>query len=248
MILMYANINRDMPIRPLGAGGVMNKTILIVDDVHMYVEIETEFLQYTNTRILTANDGQEALDIIRERRPDLVFMDLQMPRMNGAACCRAVKSDPLLAGIPVVMITSQTSMDDRNLCIEAGCDHLMPKPLDRDIFLEVTRRYLPEINRREKRVKVALDVVFRIHDDLVTASLHDLSEGGAFLATDYAANSNDVLFLSFNLPDGTFIACHARVVWLNRKKHLHPVGFGVRFSLMGEANLKALKAFITCSP
>ena len=71
----------------------MKKTILLVDDNDMFLEIEKEFLQYTNTEVITACDGIEALNIVKAMRPDLIFMDLEMPKMDGASCCRAIKDD-----------------------------------------------------------------------------------------------------------------------------------------------------------
>src|SRR5690242_7384516 len=114
---------------------IMGKAILLVDDVQMFIEIEKEFLQNSQVEILTARDGLEALDIIKERRPDLVFMDLQMPKMNGDACCRAIKSDRVQFATPVVMVTAKGDEEAKDSCLAAGCDGFLTKPLDRDRFL-----------------------------------------------------------------------------------------------------------------
>ena len=89
----------------------MNGTILFVDDNSLFIEIEKEFLQYTGVDVLTARDGLEALDVVKTKRPDLIFMDLQMPKMDGAECCRAIKSDNSLSTIPVVMVSAKGNED-----------------------------------------------------------------------------------------------------------------------------------------
>src|ERR1035437_2297560 len=126
----------------------MNSKILLVDDVQMFLEIEKEFFLQSSGDILTAKDGCEALDAVKTGQPDLVFMDLQMPKMDGASCCQVIKSDSTISKIPVVMITSSEKKEDRELCYSAGCDYFLTKPLDRNRFLEIARKYVPAVDRR----------------------------------------------------------------------------------------------------
>ena len=109
----------------------MGKSILLVDDVQMFIEIYKEFLQYSKVEIMIARDGIEALDVIKAKKPDLIFMDLQMPRMDGAACCRIIKTDAMLMDIPVIMISSSSKDEDRQICFSAGCDYFITKPVSR---------------------------------------------------------------------------------------------------------------------
>jgi two-component system, OmpR family, alkaline phosphatase synthesis response regulator PhoP len=107
----------------------MANKVLIVDDVNMFLELERDYLQLSAVNILTANDGKEALRICRSERPTLVFMDLHMPVMDGAESCRAIKKDSQLRDTQVVLITSESNQADRTLCIDAGCDDFLTKPL-----------------------------------------------------------------------------------------------------------------------
>ena len=129
----------------------MATTVLLVDDVSMFIELEKDYLQMSAVDVLTARDGKEALRICQTERPALVFMDLNMPVMNGADCCRAIKKDPQLRSTSVVLITSEGKDADRQLCLDAGCDDFLTKPLDRQIFLAAARKLLPSIDRRHQR-------------------------------------------------------------------------------------------------
>ena len=219
----------------------MDKAILLVDDLQMFLEIEKEYLQYNSVGVLTAKDGLEALDVVRTKRPDLVFMDLEMPRMDGATCCKAIKADSAFANVPVVMVTSNGNKDE---CRLAGCDHFLKKPVDRDVFLDVARKFIPDIDRREKRVTINIDCLFRVRDESITCHLHDLSMGGAFVVTDHIWEVGSVVQISFTLPEGAVIDCAGRIAWTTRKEANRPKGLGIKFSLMTKDAQSALKYFL----
>ena len=221
-------------------------TILLVDDNKMFIEIQKEFLEYTNVEVLTAADGLAALEIMAKKRPSLVFMDLHMPRMDGAACCRAIKADPLLSSIPVVMITSRKE-EDMKLCYEAQCDHFLPKPLDRIDFLSAARQFIPSIDRRERRVLVDIPATLQVNDVSVPCRLHDLSAGGAFVVTDFFGIPNSVIQISFTLPGGAAVQCHARIAWVNRIYAKFPKGLGIKFALMANDMKASLVGFLKSS-
>jgi CheY-like chemotaxis protein len=222
----------------------MESTILLVDDVQMFIEIEKDFFQRSPVKILTAKDGSEALQAVKCMQPDLVFMDLQMPKMDGASCCRAIKADASLNRTPVILISSSSKEEDRAQCITAGCNHFLTKPLDRDRFLEVGRKYVPSIDRREKRVQCRIDAVISVNGAVVPCCLVNLSVGGAYVATHISAKPKDVLQISFSLPGGNIVDCHGRIVWLNNTASKQRAGCGIRFSLIKRGAMEALAKFI----
>jgi CheY-like chemotaxis protein len=219
----------------------MDKSILLVDDLAMFIEIEKEFLQYTLVDIATARDGLEALNLIKTRRPDIVFMDLEMPKMDGATCCRTIKSDPALINLPVVMVTSK---EHEEKCRSAGCDHFLTKPLDRDAFLDAARKFIPEIDRREKRLAVNIDCTLHYRNKTMKCALSDVSRGGAFVVTDQFGAPGSVVQIRFTLPDGSTVDCSGRIAWVNKTEALRPQGFGVKFALLAKDSLTALRGFL----
>ena len=117
----------------------MNKTILIVDDeVHIRILMEQtlEELEDQGVELLTATNGAEALDLIQTRRPDLVFLDVMMPKMNGFEVCQAVKQDTASQNTYIIMLTAKGQELDQKQGLESGANLNMTKPFDPDDVLE----------------------------------------------------------------------------------------------------------------
>lgn len=218
----------------------MTKTILLVDDVQMFLEIEKDFFQRSPVIILTAKDGIEALQIVKNKQPDLVFMDLQMPKMDGATCCLAIRSDAAVRQTPVVMISSSSKEEDRDYCVSAGCNYFLTKPLDRDRLLDIARKYIPSIDRREKRIRCNIDAIIRVNNGVLPCTLTNLSIDGAYVATPCPAMPKDVLHMSFPLPDGIMVECRGRIAWVNNAEGC----FGVKFSLLNATVKQAIENLV----
>ena len=116
--------------------------ILLVDDTKLFLKLEREYLKQSSVVILTAENGRQALEIARNERPDLIYMDLNMPEMDGATCCAALKADPELRSIPVILVTTAGMSESVEQCKHAGCDGFLTKPIDRKTFLEMGRKFL----------------------------------------------------------------------------------------------------------
>lgn len=117
----------------------MSKKILIVDDephIRMLIEQTLEDLEDQDVELLLATNGQEALDIIREEEPQLVFLDVMMPQMNGFEVCRTVKHDLNLNGIYIVMLTAKGQEFDKQKGQEVGANLYMTKPFDPDDLID----------------------------------------------------------------------------------------------------------------
>ncbi len=224
--------------------------VLLVDDVKLFIELEKSFLAGSDVTILTAGDGEEALEIVRRERPDLIFLDLHMPKMNGVACCTAIKSDPDLLFIPVIMVTTAGREEEIELCNKAGCDDYLTKPVERSAFLEKARSFLPEIERREARFPLQTPALFRDSKGVCTAAVADISNGGIYLSSDYPVTQNDTMELAFFLPgrDVGVISITGRVAWLNsgktRKKWDMPVGFGLEYTTISDDARRAIQELI----
>jgi CheY-like chemotaxis protein len=166
---------------------------MLVDDVRLFLEMQKDFLRNLSVNVITAKNGVEALHAIENKRPDLIFMDLEMPEMNGDICCRVIKTQPRTAAIPVVLITAKGDEASRINCRSAGCDDFLTKPLDRVMFLEATRRFIAGADRREKRKPVNIRGVFRSRGTTFPCVLSDLSIGGAFVTTDFDGDVDRII-------------------------------------------------------
>jgi DNA-binding response OmpR family regulator len=104
--------------------------ILIVDDNRQNLEIFQTRLAAQGYEILTASDGEEALAVAREKRPDLILLDIMMPKLNGIEVCRRLKSDSSLPFMPIIMVTAKADPKDVVAGLEAGADEYLAKPVD----------------------------------------------------------------------------------------------------------------------
>ena len=116
--------------------------ILVADDDVASREILEARLRVDEYKILTARDGQEALALAQEHHPDLILLDIMMPRMTGIEACRHIKSDPALPFIPVIMVTARAESEDIVAGLEAGADEYLTKPVDPDSLLARVRSML----------------------------------------------------------------------------------------------------------
>lgn len=109
-------------------------TVLIVDDNAQNVELMQAYLETLPCRILTAYDGLEAIRIIDEsldNKPDLILLDVMMPRMSGFEVCRKLKEDPATRSIPVMMVTALNELGDIERGVESGTDDFLTKPVNK---------------------------------------------------------------------------------------------------------------------
>jgi two-component system alkaline phosphatase synthesis response regulator PhoP len=120
-------------------------TVLIVDDeqhIRLLIEQTLEELEDEGVELLTAPDGEVAVDVVANQHPDLVFLDVTMPRMNGLDVCRAIKGDPATAGTTVLLLTAKGQAYDREAGLAAGADDYLTKPFDPDDLLRRARTIL----------------------------------------------------------------------------------------------------------
>lgn len=103
-------------------------TVLVVEDSVTQREMITDLLKGSGLDVTVASDGVEALEKIQGKRPDLVVLDIVMPRMNGYEVCRQLKADPKTQGIPVVMCSSKGEEFDRYWGMKQGADAYIAKP------------------------------------------------------------------------------------------------------------------------
>ena len=123
----------------------MDKKILIVDDeahIRMLIEQTLEELEDEDVEFFKAENGEVALEIIQEEKPELVFLDVMMPKMNGMEVCRRVKKELLLDKVFIVLLTAKGQELDRQKGQEVGADLYMTKPFDPEVILLKARQVL----------------------------------------------------------------------------------------------------------
>ena len=123
----------------------MEQKLLIVDDephIRMLIGQTLEELEDEGVNFFTAENGEEALEIIQAENPQLVFLDVMMPKMNGMEVCRKVKKELGLDKVFIVLLTAKGQELDRQKGLEVGADLYMTKPFDPEVILTKAREVL----------------------------------------------------------------------------------------------------------
>ena len=142
--------------------------ILVVDDNQQNLELLQAYLEDVECTTISAHDGLEALDIVKKNPPDLILLDVMMPKMSGFEVCKRIKNDPATTDIPIIMVTALTEFGDIERGIDSGTDDFLSKPVNKLELLtriktmlklkhltDKLERTLAYLNEIEKQAKLA---------------------------------------------------------------------------------------------
>lgn len=118
------------------------KTILVVDDEVDLVKTIQFSLEVEGYTVLASNNGEDALSQARKESPDLILLDIMLPKLDGYKVCRLLKFDERYKHIPILMLTAKTQEKDKILGMETGADEYITKPFDMDVLMEKVKSYL----------------------------------------------------------------------------------------------------------
>lgn len=175
-------------------------TILIADDIEANRELLTEILSTNRYRIVQAEDGEQAMQLLEEGEVDLALLDVMMPGRSGFAVCRALKSNPDTRLIPVVMVTSLSASEDRVQGIESGADDFLNKPVNKEELLARVRsllkikQFTDELEHAEN-VLFALALSIEAKDPYTEGHCDRLSESSEALAKRLSLSEEELIAL-----------------------------------------------------
>jgi len=175
-------------------------TILIADDIEANRELLTEILSTDRYRIVQAEDGEQAMQLLEEGEVDLALLDVMMPGRSGFAVCRALKSNPDTRLIPVVMLTSLSASEDRVQGIESGADDFLNKPVNKEELLARVRsllklkQFTDELEHAEN-VLFALALSIEAKDPYTDGHCDRLSESSEALAKRLSLSEEELIAL-----------------------------------------------------
>jgi two-component system cell cycle response regulator DivK len=122
----------------------MKKRILIVEDNDLNLKLFRDLLTAHGYETIETKEGLEAIEITRNKHPDLILMDIQLPEVSGLDITRRLKSDDAICGIPIIAVTAFAMKDDEEKILAAGCEAYISKPISIMPFLNTVRRFLGE--------------------------------------------------------------------------------------------------------
>ncbi len=120
------------------------KKILIVEDEENLVKLVTVRLQANNYDVVSAGDGYAAIDKVRLDKPDLIVLDLMLPKMDGYKVCRMLKFDARYKHIPIIIFSARAQDSDKKMAQEVGADDYIVKPFEAEVFLSKIKNLLKD--------------------------------------------------------------------------------------------------------
>jgi CheY-like chemotaxis protein len=122
----------------------MSRTVLVADDEPALLRLMEYLLTREGHRLLTATNGDEALQIARDERPDLVVLDIMMPRQDGYMVAQAIRADTVIGKTPIIMLSARAQEEDIARGVAVGVDTYLTKPFSPEQLLELVATYLAE--------------------------------------------------------------------------------------------------------
>lgn len=122
----------------------MKHRVLYIEDNEQNLYLVTFILEKHGYEVHAARDGQEGIDKAAAVRPDLILLDIQLPRMDGYKVARQLRTNPVLAAIPIVAVTSYAMAGDRDKALAAGCNGYIEKPINPDTFMQQIEQHLTQ--------------------------------------------------------------------------------------------------------
>lgn len=114
----------------------MSTRVLLVEDNELNRDMLSRRLARANYEVITAADGEQAIELVREKHPDVVLLDMSLPIKDGWTTCREIRQEAAIADTPVIALTAHVMGDDRDKALAAGCDDYATKPIDFPLLLE----------------------------------------------------------------------------------------------------------------
>jgi uncharacterized protein (TIGR02266 family) len=212
-----------------------NIKVLITSELESGLVLDPTFSARENFDLVIAEGGQQAWDLVRQKKPDLVFLDLNTGGLPGDEFCRRTRNDPEMQDLPVILVINGQNKEDLARCLKVRCTDILFKPLTNHLLLATSRRILGLAYRSFPRVASRLIVRFgRDPNHMYHGFSFNLSSGGMFVETEDPYLTDQELFLEFSLPNTDLpIICKAIVTWINTPEQPvntnMPPGMGIQF-------------------
>ncbi len=150
-------------IQPLDESPVQHMGVLVVDDNEQNLELLQAYLDDLGGPIRIARDGLQAIDSVKAEAPDIILLDIMMPRMSGYQVCETLKKNPDTRDIPIIMVTALNEVGDVERAIDAGADDFLTKPVNK-LELITRVRSLLRVRALKRKLDAAVDEVRAMRD------------------------------------------------------------------------------------
>lgn len=222
------------------------KKVLVVDNVKSILEREKSLLNRDSFLIFSATSGDEAIQVHKKEKVDIMIMDLDMPDMPGDEVCRIIRADDELKKVSIILATLYGGEEEAERCRKAGANAYIKKPINKDDLAEKMATLLGVPARQAIRILVKVKVEGKVGSDFFIANTVDVSETGLLFECDHELGAGDMVETSFFLPG---ISGYNRVVVKSQLMRAVPSDgslrrYGVKFTEFVEGTPQLIAEFI----
>lgn len=218
------------------------RKIIIASGLRPFVEKEKSILKRADFRIFTASSGEEALNIHKAEKADLIIADLDMPVISGDKLCSLIREDEEVKKVSIIIVCTNRK-SDLERCVNSGANSYITKPVDPAHLIEKVGTLLNIPERRSYRVLIKVEVKGKFMNVPFFCSSQDLSASGILLETDKPLAKGDTVYCSFFLPNSERVIADGEIVRIVRKA-LRTFQYGVKFISLDRDCKAAIEAFI----
>ena len=215
--------------------------LLVVEDDAATLELMTEVFTSLKVKVYPIADGEKAARLVRQERFDGIFLDLQMPRLNGFDLANLIRKSPINKATPIVIVTGQDERQTMQNAFAVGATFFLQKPVDRQKLTMLFRSVsggMVENRRKYTRVPMQTDVTCNVGDRDLLGVSWNLSQGGMQLEVP-GLRVKDTMRISFRLPSsGDKLDLGGVVAWGDEKRQ------GIQFTDVSARNQQSIRKFI----
>jgi CheY-like chemotaxis protein len=234
-------INNRLLIRRKGTK-MLSLKLLVVEDDPASLELMTEVLRSLEAEVRPLSDSREAAVLIKQQKFDGIFLDLEMPNLNGFAIAQEVRTSSWNSLTPIVIVTGRDERDTMHQAFATGATFFLQKPIDKRklaILFRAVRGTMLENRRRYARVPLQTEVTCTVASKVGKGRTWNLSQGGIQVEAGHLKTADKVR-ISFRLPSsGVIIDGHGTVVWGNEARQ------GIQFTKLTNEAHEAIRQFIS---
>ena len=217
------------------------KKILIVDGLDLPIKEEKSVLSRKDVRILTTKSGREALEIHRREVADFILADLNAPDMPGDELAKAVRGDPMMKKVSIVLVSSLRKVDLER-CANSGANDYITRPIAPEKLLEKVAHLIDIPMRGNLRVLIKARLIGSIGQEPFFGTTCDISVAGLLMETEKVLAKGDQIACSFFIPDTERVSAKGEVVRVARPESIFH--YGVKFVELPARDKNNIEAYV----
>jgi CheY-like chemotaxis protein len=221
---------------------MLSLKLLVVEDDPASLELMTEVLRFLEAEVRPFSNSQEAAVLVHREKFDGIFLDLEMPSLNGLALAKEVRTSSWNRSTPIVIVTGRDERDTMNQAFASGATFFLQKPIDKRklaILFRTVRGTMVENRRRYARVPLQTEATCTVGSKITKGRTWNLSQGGVQVEVAHV-KTGDKVRISFRLPSsGVTIDVHGTAVWDKESRQ------GIQFTKVSNAAHEAIRQFIS---